>query len=111
MRSAGLFRPSELLTHVNKPYRGNGMKKQVLVLVSTLLLSIPAFASSENREPVPHGSVPKLDHVFVIMMENHPQQEIIGNPNAPFMNQEAVEAGQATNYYGVGHPSLINYLE
>ena len=87
------------------------MKKQVLVLVSTLLLSIPAFASSENREPVPHGSVPKLDHVFVIMMENHLQQEIIGNPNAPFMNQEAVEAGQATNYYGVGHPSLINYLE
>ena len=86
------------------------MKKQVLVLAATLLMSVSALAQ-EGKEPVPHGTVPKLDHVFVIMMENHLQQEIMGNPNAPFMNQEAREAGQAKNYYGVGHPSLVNYLE
>src|SRR5580692_8513581 len=57
------------------------------------------------------SSLPHLDHVFVIMMENHLKSEIIGNVNAPFMNQEAVEAGQSLNYFGVGHPSLVNYLE
>lgn len=86
------------------------MKKHILVLATTLLMSISALAK-EGKEPLPHDSVPKLDHVFVIMMENHLKQQIIGNPNAPFMNQEAKEAGQATNYYGVGHPSLVNYLE
>jgi hypothetical protein len=55
--------------------------------------------------------MPHLDHVFVIMMENHLKEQIIGNPHAPFMNQEARESGQSTNYFGVGHPSLVNYLE
>lgn len=86
------------------------MKKLVSVVAATLLASVPALAT-EGSAPVPRGSVPKLNHVFVIMMENHLQQEIIGNPNAPFMNQEAQEAGQVLNYYGVGHPSLVNYLE
>jgi hypothetical protein len=61
------------------------------------------------------GSVPKgvagLNHVFVIMMENHGYSQIIGNPNAPFINQEAKAANSSTNYFAVGHPSLTNYLE
>jgi phosphatidylinositol-3-phosphatase len=61
------------------------------------------------------GSVPKgvseLDHVFVIMMENHGFSQILGNPNAPFINQEAKLANYATNYFAVGHPSFTNYLE
>ena len=31
--------------------------------------------------------------------------------NAPFINSYASTANLATNYYGVGHPSLTNYLE
>ena len=31
----------------------------------------------------------KLDHVFVIMMENHGYKEIIGSPYMPFTNKEA----------------------
>jgi hypothetical protein len=61
------------------------------------------------------GTVPKgisqLDHVFVILMENHGYSQIVGNPNAPFINQEAKAANYATNYFAVGHPSLTNYLE
>jgi hypothetical protein len=49
--------------------------------------------------------------VFLIMMENHGYSQIIDNPNAPFINQLAKSANLATNYYGVGHPSLTNYLE
>ena len=34
---------------------------------------------------VPNG-MPHLDHVFVIMMENHGYGQIVSNPNAPFTN-------------------------
>jgi hypothetical protein len=60
--------------------------------------------------PVPRG-VPRLDHVFVIMMENHGFTQIIDNPNAPFINKYARAANLGTNYYAVAHPSLTNYLE
>jgi hypothetical protein len=52
-----------------------------------------------------------LDHVFVILMENHAYDQIIGNPNAPFTNEYAKAANTADNYFAVGHPSLTNYLE
>jgi hypothetical protein len=45
------------------------------------------------------------------MMENQTSTDIIGNPNAPFINEYAVLANHATNYYAVGHPSAPNYLE
>jgi hypothetical protein len=59
---------------------------------------------------VPKG-VPKLDHVFIIMMENHAYRQILGNPNAPFINRYAKQANLATQYYAIAHPSLTNYLE
>jgi hypothetical protein len=71
-----------------------------LALMATTLAT-PAFATN----------IPKLNHVFVIMMENHGYGEIIGNPNAPFINQYATQANLATNYFAVAHPSLTNYLE
>ncbi|HVT14650.1 MAG TPA: alkaline phosphatase family protein [Thermoanaerobaculia bacterium] len=60
--------------------------------------------------PVPRGIQP-LDHVYLIMMENHGYSQILNNPNAPFINQFAKSANLATNYFAIGHPSLTNYLE
>src|SRR5271165_4974681 len=60
--------------------------------------------------PVPTG-VPSLDHVFVIMMENHGYGQIVNNPNLRYIDELAALANTATNYYAVAHPSLTNYLE
>jgi phosphatidylinositol-3-phosphatase len=60
--------------------------------------------------PKPDG-VPRLEHVFLIMMENHGFSQIFNNPNAPFTNSLAKTANLATNYFAVAHPSLTNYLE
>ena len=54
---------------------------------------------------------PAVDHVIVIMMENHGYAEIIGSPYMPFVNKEAAQANLASNYFAVAHPSLTNYLE
>jgi len=84
------------------------MKKNVVIL----LLCVGALAASmfAAEGPVPKG-VPRLDHVFVIVMENHAYGQIVGNPNAPFANSYIKSANSATNYFAVGHPSLTNYLE
>ena len=78
----------------------------VLGLMSTLL-AVPAVAEEGEIQ----GGIPRLDHVFVIMLENHGYAQIIGNSNALFLNTYARSAGLAANYYAVGHPSLPNYLE
>ncbi len=84
------------------------MKKTALTMIlATSLLSGPAFADDLSASQ----KIPRLDHVYLIMMENHAYQQIIGSPNAPFINQMAESANLATNYFAVGHPSLTNYLE
>jgi hypothetical protein len=80
-----------------------------VVLVCLLAASIAGTAAAQEGA-VPHG-IPHLDHVFVIMMENHGYDQVVGNPNDPFVNRYIKSANFATNYFAVGHPSLTNYLE
>jgi phosphatidylinositol-3-phosphatase len=83
------------------------MKAVTASLILTFAFVGTLFA---QEGPVPKG-VPRLDHVFVIMMENHGFNQIVNNPNAPFANQLAKSANSAINYFAIGHPSLTNYLE
>ncbi|MGA7750838.1 MAG: alkaline phosphatase family protein [Gallionella sp.] len=84
------------------------MKKSIAVLgLLGIALAAPVFA---NEGKVPQG-IPHLDHVFVIMMENHGYSQIINNPNAPYINKLAQSANLAGNYFAIAHPSLTNYLE
>ena len=76
-----------------------------------LLASTTLGTAHATEGTVALGGVPKLDHVFVIMMENHGYAQIIGNPEMPFTNAEALSANLAMNYFAVAHPSLTNYLE
>ena len=83
------------------------MKKLATILAVLCALASACFA---GEGPTPKG-IPHLDHVFVIVMENHGYSQIVDNPNAPFTNQWAKSANAATNYFAIGHPSLTNYLE
>ncbi len=77
-------------------------------LAGTLALSTGPVRAGEGGVP---GGVPQLDHVFVIMMENHAYGQIVGNPSAPFTNRYMGMVNAATNYFAIAHPSLTNYLE
>ena len=84
------------------------MKKSVAAIgLLGMALATSVFAQ-EGRNP---EGIHHLDHVFVIVMENHHISQILGNPNATFITNYAATANLANNYYGVGHPSLTNYLE
>ncbi len=84
------------------------MLKQLATTALSLTLLAGTAPAEEGR--VPKG-VPRLDHVFVIMMENHGYKQLIGNPNAPYINSLAKSANMSTNYFAIAHPSLTNYLE
>jgi hypothetical protein len=52
----------------------------------------------------------RLEHIFVIMLENHSQSSVIDNANAPYITSLAHTYAMASHYYGVTHPSLPNYV-
>jgi phospholipase C len=54
--------------------------------------------------------LPVPDHVVVVIEENKSYSGIIGNPNAPYINQLAQAGALFTNSYGIEHPSQPNYL-
>jgi acid phosphatase len=54
--------------------------------------------------------VPRLHHVWVFVMENHGLGQILGNPNAPYLNRLRRHYRVATRFYAPRHPSLPNYL-
>ena len=51
-----------------------------------------------------------FSHVVIVVMENHGFDQVIGNPDAPYLNALARQGALATGYRGVAHPSLPNYL-
>ena len=86
------------------------MLNKAIVLGLCAAASVSTALAQEG--PVPKG-VPHLDHVFVIMMENHGYQQILSNPNEPYLNSliNNRKVNSANNYFAIGHPSLTNYLE
>ncbi len=61
--------------------------------------------------PPPASTVPRFDHVFLIMMENTDYGQVIGAArDAPFVNRLAHRGVLLARYTGVYHPSDENYL-
>ncbi len=58
----------------------------------------------------PTSNVGQLDHVFLIYMENKGVNDIVGSPNAPYINSLINSNGYANNYFALGHPSDPNYI-
>jgi hypothetical protein len=92
------------------------MHKYLLALSATAALaSAPALAGNSG-DGGGRGKVPDLDHVLVVVLENHNaftsfgSEGIIGNPNAPHITALAQKYNLASNYNGAWHPSLPNYL-
>src|SRR5207244_4949284 len=75
------------------------------------IATVLGIAGTQLAPVTTHAAgIPAYDHVFVIVMENHSYGQIIGSPSAPYINSLLSSGSLATNYYGVSHPSLPNYL-
>jgi hypothetical protein len=94
------------------------MRLTVLAL-TVLAISVAGSTSIARAGPVAplpaicgtHVTAPTWEHVVWIWFENHDYGQIVGSPDAPFMNRTlARTCGLATNYHALAHPSLPNYI-
>jgi hypothetical protein len=70
----------------------------------------PVIASASASGSGSGSRLPDFSHVVVLVMENREYGQIIGNPEAPYINSLAKHEGLAVEFYGEAHPSLANYL-
>jgi len=56
------------------------------------------------------AAYPKVDHVVVVIEENHGFSQIFGSPDCPTINTLASNGVLLTHSYAISHPSEPNYL-
>lgn len=72
-----------------------------LILVALMLLAQGALAAD---------ALPRPDHIVIVVEENKSFSQIIGNREAPYINDLAKRGVLFTDSRGVTHPSQPNYL-
>jgi phosphatidylinositol-3-phosphatase len=73
----------------------------------------PIPSPSPTPSPIPSptpATFPAADHVFLIVLENHAFNQVIGTPFMPYLNSLAAQHSLATNYFANTHPSIGNYF-
>jgi phosphatidylinositol-3-phosphatase len=82
----------------------------LIAVALAVIIVAAAFAKGPVKKQGPKANGHAVDHVFLIMLENHSQSSVIDDANAPFITSLAHKYAMAANYYGVTHPSEPNYV-
>ncbi len=69
----------------------------------------PTKTSTPGPSNTPGAS--NIQHVFVVVMENHSYQEVWNTSSSPYITSLGNAYARATNYHASIHPSLPNYLQ
>ena len=56
------------------------------------------------------ASLPRYDHIVIVVEENKDYEEIIRNKDVPFLNRLAEEGASLTQMFAEEHPSQGNYF-
>ena len=81
------------------------MRRLILVVAAAVALAAAAPASADVQPPA-------IKHVFVVVLENKGYAETFGPGSpAPYLATQLTAQGQLlTQYYGIAHQSLSNYV-
>jgi acid phosphatase len=77
----------------------------VVALPALSFSSAPSAADSPARPPA--ASVPRLDHIIVILMENKAYEQVRHQPYTAYL---IASGASFSNSYAIAHPSQPNYL-
>lgn len=55
--------------------------------------------------------LPRIDHIVIVVEENHSQSQITNRSFAPYMNLLMNQGANFTNFHAIEHPSQPNYLD
>jgi len=94
--------------------RAGGLATAAIVLGALLAGTGPGKAVGAEPSPalVSDGASarPGPAHVFVIVMENHGYDDLVGAAAAPWINDAVARYGVADRSYAVAHPSQPDYI-
>jgi hypothetical protein len=85
----------------------------VLIANGPLMIVWPTtlLVQGGRQSGIPPGiPTPSFAHIVVVVEENHSFSEIVGNPQAPYINSLASAGVLLTNYHAISHPSEPNYF-
>lgn len=83
----------------------------LLILAACMAADSKTTDAERTTKPAAKQSLlPTVDHVVIVVEENHSYLEIIGSKSAPYINQLAKQGANLTSHYAVTHPSQPNYL-
>ena len=93
-------------------------RKPAKLLSLTVLLLIFGATAASAQVPgkptagaaTPVAPITQVNHVFIVMEENHGYSDVIGNPQMPYLNSLANTYSVAQGYYANTHPSIGNYF-
>jgi phosphatidylinositol-3-phosphatase len=68
---------------------------------------IPAM----NVQEAITATLPKPDHIVIVILENHGYSQIIGSSSAPYINSLVSGSAKFTSSWAITHPSQPNYLD
>ena len=88
--------------------RPSACRITVFALTLAFLAGCGGGSNSNSNNMV--QPVPALDHVFLVVLENHSFSEVIGSPAMPYLNSLASQGALATDYFANTHPSIGNYF-
>lgn len=85
---------------------------KIITAVLAALAAATAMAVRAEAADQPHSLRPAIRHVFVVNLENKGYDETFGPSSpAPYLSRTLRGQGQLlTQYYGVAHNSLPNYV-
>jgi phosphatidylinositol-3-phosphatase len=110
----GAMWPARRARQPHLPRSGSGLVAALLValLVSGCGSGSTETAADPSGSPVPSvaGSVPRPDHVLIVVFENAGYEQAIGNAGVPYLTSLAHAGANFTNAHGEQHPSQPNYI-
>jgi len=83
--------------------------RAVLLLMGLGLFGCGGTSVSSPATPA-SGAVVASDHVFVVVLENHSYEQVVGSSSMPYFNSLATQHALATGYFADAHPSIPNYF-
>src|SRR5947209_4376092 len=95
------------------------MNRLGLPLAAALVAAGIPPATGGGGPPAPGGpgasiawpaGLPVFDHVVVVVEENKDYDQIVGSPDAPFINRLRAEGANLTQMFGEEHHSQGNYF-
>src|SRR6266700_1710574 len=81
------------------------------LFIGLSLVQTGCGSSTHQANSPPAGSSDvQVQHVFIVVEENHSYSSVIGNSDMPYLNRLATTYAYAQGYYADTHPSIGNYF-